>query len=79
MVQLLLLPPRPRQSLDEHAIDATALCGYDSEMVDRQTLGNRRTERPLVIHDQQMFLIFRHLEERRYSDTWGGTEQPANG
>ena len=34
----------------------------DDEPVVRQTLGNRRAERPLVIHDQQMFLIFRHLE-----------------
>jgi Circularly permutated YpsA SLOG family len=41
MVQLLLLPPRPRQSLDEHAIDATALCGYDSEMVERVISGGQ--------------------------------------
>ena len=41
MVQLLLLPPRPRQSLDERAIDATALCGYDSEMVERVISGGQ--------------------------------------
>jgi hypothetical protein len=32
------------------------------ESVVRQALGNGRPERSLVIHDQQMFLVFRHLE-----------------
>ena len=37
-------------------------CLLDDEPVVRQPFGDRRTERRLVVHDQQMFLIFRHLE-----------------
>ena len=34
----------------------------DDEPVVRQPLGDRLAERRLVVDDQQMFLIFRHLE-----------------
>ena len=41
----------------------------DDEAVVGEPLGDRLAQRLLVVDDQQMFLTFRHLDERRYSDT----------
>ena len=48
--------PLQRFFAARHLLDVEAVIG--------QAFGDRLAQRPLVVHDQQMFLIFRHLVAR---------------